>query len=206
MIFSSRAMLQSGFFCMLILMGSSSCVEVNITVTNEKTDARKNGIEKTPEGLEIEVHTAADILLPQDEADRILEAANTVALTNTFGDTNCSTGLKRNGGVGKFDAPQIIWDQTDLNTLNNTYAGVKVVKEIWACEGDGGDDWSYYGCQKDDGIVVVRPDPDSEGILWLHEIGHFFGLEHRNQPLAVMNEVIESKNKNLNPDECARYQ
>ncbi len=209
MIFASRAMLQSVFLCGLILMGWTSCMELNVMVTNEKNNARKNSSDQICSftGGVLEVHTAADIGLLRTEVEQILageNGSNTVAnMSDGIGDTACSLNFKiKPGEIPTFDDPQIIRDRIDLDNLNDKYEGVKVVKHIWWC---GDDLWSYDGCHKDGGIVVVRTTPSREGILWLHEIGHLCGLGHRDQQFAVMNPIIQPMNKNLNPDECARY-
>ncbi len=211
MIFANRAMLQSVFLSVLILMGGSSCIELNLIVTNEK---QVEGIRKTSDGIEVEVHMVADAFLDSRDAslgvnvvNSILTGSNAVAISN---DTPCNTNLKLKGGeVGIFEGPQIIRSRTDLDSLNNRLSGVKVVNEIWWCEGDEDEIWSYVGCEKDKGIVVVRThpeDPSNEGVLWLHEIGHSFGLEDRDEPLAVMNSIIEPTNTKLNSSECANFQ
>lgn len=203
MIFASRARLQSVFLCLLVLVGGSSCVELNIIVPNGKKDASHPRDPFLPLG-EIEVHTAADIPLEPVDVEEILAGANTLAsVSSDIGDTKCSLNFKiKPGGIPKFDEPQIIRDRHDLNELNNNYNGMKVVKGIWWCNQFWPD---ILGCQKDDGIVVIRPDTSQEEILWLHEYGHLRGLIHRNQPNAIMNEFIGPTNKYLTPDECARY-
>lgn len=199
MIFANRAMLQSVFLCVLILMGSSSCVEVNITVPNEK--AQKTGIVKTPSGIEIEVHRAVDIPLLAADVDIILADAERVS--NGAG---CSLNLSLNPReIPEFDHPKMILNRIDLDNLNARYGGVKVVNLIRWCEGDEDDLWSYDGCHKDGGIVVVRTEASREGILWLHELGHYFGLDHRDEQGALMGEFVQPINTNLNPNECAKY-
>ncbi|GJL69982.1 MAG: hypothetical protein NPIRA06_26170 [Nitrospirales bacterium] len=204
MITISRAMFHSVFICVLILMGGMSCVEVNIkAISGKKVDAQKKPL---PPGFigEIEVRTAADILLEPDDVKEILKGANTVAdLFDGIGDTECPMDLKiKPGGIPKFDAPQVIRDRHDLKELNDTYNGVKVVKRIRWCNKF----WpNILGCQKYNGIVVVRTHSSQEGVLWLHEYGHLRGLEHRNQHNAVMNEFIGPTNTMLNDHECNIY-
>ena len=103
----------------------------------------------------IEVRTAADILLAPAEVKEILrDAGELVRGSDGQGDVECSVDfvLGNNGVIDKFDSPQIITNRHDLNDLNDNYKGVKVVKEIWWCNGF----WpGILGCQKDKGVVFV---------------------------------------------------
>ncbi len=211
MIFSSRTMLQLIFVCVLILIGGLSCVKLNVTVPNGKVDGpqekpkvRVPGIKKTTV-TEIEVRVHRDIPLFPADVDKILKDANDVSnFSDGNGDEECSLVLTvKDGGIGKFNRPQIIRDEIDLNELNTTWDGLKVVKEIRWCNQFWPD---ILGCQKDNGIIVIRPHTSQEAILWLHELGHLNGLDHRNQPFAVMNEFILPMNKNLSRNECEKFQ
>jgi len=212
MIFASRDMLQAVLVCVLILMGGSSCMKLNVIVPKGEIAGppvnprdQKPGFEKMTV-VRMPVRTAADIALFPDDVDKILKDADDVAKLSVHDrDYGCDLHLTlKDGGVGKFDRPQIIRDRTDLKELNDKFKGIKVVKEIRWC----GRNWpNILGCHLNGGIVVVRPPgPTVEGILWLHEIGHLYDLPHRNESSAVMNKIIAPMNTHLNRNECDNLQ
>ena len=138
-------------------------------------------------------------------ADSILTAASTVAQTNNgLGDAPCPVTLTRNGSITTFGSPSFINSQADLNAVLALPGQVKVVNQINWC---GGLSPNIIGCAPVPGtsLVVVRFLPVSEGILWLHEYGHNKGLNHRDDPTAVMHPTLDQSRTMITAEECAKY-
>ena len=137
-------------------------------------------------------------------ADSILTDASTVAQTNNGrGDVSCNVTLKRTGSITTFGAPSFINSPADLDAVLALPGQVKVVQQINWC---GGFAPNIIGCAPVPGtsLVAVRP-PADEGILWLHEYGHNKGLNHRDDPTAVMNPTLTQSRTMISTEECTKY-
>ena len=160
----------------------------------------------TPPGVSL-LHVSHHNLLAFDDpgADSILTAASTVAQTNNgLGDVPCPVTLKRNGSITTFGAPSFINTRADFDAVVALPGQVKVVNQINWC---GGLSPNIIGCAPVPGtsLVVVRFLPVSEGILWLHEYGHNKGLNHRDDPTAVMHPTLDQGRTMITAEECTKY-
>jgi len=153
--------------------------------------------------LQVSEHTSLN--LTDAGTDTILTDATTVAQTTDGpGDVACVVGVSRNGGLTTFPAPSIINSSAELNDVLALPGNVKVVNQINWC---GGFAPNIIGCAPIPGtsLAVVRFTANQEGILWLHEFGHNKGLNHRNDPNAVMNPVIAPTRRFVDTTECNAY-
>ena len=164
------------FLHLIVILSSSGCMEFNIAVSGGKPHVSR------PTG-KMKVSHHYSVPLTENDVNKILADAVTIANTSDGqGDFACPITFELDGAVGQFNF-EIIRDENDLDYLNTNHQGIKVVKDILWC---GTSFWpGFLGCQKDSGIVVVRTDPEDEGILWLHEFGHLQNLNHRNHENAV---------------------
>lgn len=124
--------------------------------------------------------------------DRVLRAGSLrVGREDFTGDTACCNTFSRASEPRSFGSPgdglDIIDDGGELNAvLNNAVSRVKVVRQINYCGGPGG---GIIGCAwvGGYGMALVRyGDPDTEGILWIHEYGHNAGLGHDTDYRFIM--------------------
>lgn len=159
----------------------------------------------TTYNLKIDRHQNAD--LTNTRTDQILaEMQNIITTNDGSGDVACGINFTRNGPVGIFSiGTSIINSEVDFSSVNGLQGEVKVVNQINWC---GGIAPNIIGCAPVPGksMMVVRFDESQEGILWLHEYGHNKGLNHRDDPNAVMNGVIGSSHLRINSEECDAYQ
>ena len=154
--------------------------------------------------LQIDRHGNADI--NNSRGDAILSSMQSIITNNDGpGDIACNVNFSRNGEIGVFNVGTgIINSEGDFLAVNGLPGEIKVVNQINWC---GGIAPNIIGCAPVPGVslVVVRFDESQEGILWLHEYGHNKGLNHRNDPDAVMNGVIGPTHKRVNQSECDAY-
>ncbi len=159
----------------------------------------------TPVIHPLQVGQHSSLTLTDAGADTILTDATTVAqATDGPGDVACGVGVARNGGVTTFATPSIINSSGDLNAVLALPGNIKVVNQINWC---GGFSPNIIGCAPIPGtsLAVVRFTANQEGILWLHEFGHNQGLNHRNDPNAVMFPVIAPTRRFVDMTECNAY-
>ena len=154
--------------------------------------------------LQVNHHTA--IPITEAEADQILgDGTNVIQTGNGPGDVPCAVELVRTGGIGTFPAPRFINSSADMDAAELLPGQVQVVDQINWC---GGFSPNIIGCASVPGnsLVVVRFNPNLEGILWLHEFGHNKGRNHRNDQNAVMAPSIGTTRTHVNAVECAAYE
>src|SRR5262245_16084233 len=135
-------------------------------------------------GLVASRHTTA--VLTEPDADAALGAArSTLATIDGPGDVACQAEeLERKGSLELFSTGSgIITDKAGHDALNHGHDRVKVVQQIYWC--DGGYNHPVLGCSSQHGPLIVSRTGTLEGILWAHEFGHTRGLHHRNEPNAV---------------------
>jgi hypothetical protein len=106
-------------------------------------------------------------------------------------------------------APAIINDVYHLEAVHGVGTPpertVKVVQQINFCI-EGG---SFFGCawrpagRRPKTVIVTRNGgPSLDATLWAHEFAHTTGLQHRNDPGALMHCRPFPGNILINPDEC----
>jgi len=159
----------------------------------------------TPVTHQLQVSQHTSLNLTDAGTDTILIDATTVAQANDGpGDVACGVSVARNGGLTTFAAFGIINSSGDLNAVLALPGNIKVVNQINWC---GGFSPNIIGCAPIPGtsLAVVRFTASQEGILWLHEFGHNQGLNHRNDPNAVMNPVIAPTRRFVDSTECNAY-
>ncbi|TPK49604.1 hypothetical protein FJ492_00460 [Mesorhizobium sp. B2-5-4] len=145
--------------------------------------------------------------LTDKDADDVLAAATTVvSVSDVAGDVACPVTFIRDGSVTAFtQGSGTINSQADFNAVIGLPGWVKVVNQINWC---GALVPNVIGCSPTPGnsMAVVRWAPTvQEGILWAHEFGHDKGLNHRNDPNAIMNPTIGYTELGVNAQECAAY-
>ena len=154
--------------------------------------------------LRIQRHSNTD--LSSTQADSILNDMNTVIQTSDGpDDVLCPVSMFRDGEVTPFQVGSgIINSEADFEAVNGLSGNIKVVNQINWCSEIAP---NIIGCAPVPGesLIVVRFDPNQEGILWLHEFGHNRGLLHRNDRFAVMNETIDTVRRAVNKEECDMY-
>lgn len=167
---------------------SNAQPSASLMITHNVTSWRFEGIQLSDERAKIILENATDVLHGSDGA----------------GDVKCMVELVHSGTVVKFgeaELPSVVTSADDFNRLSVPPGAVKVVKSIDWCGYLG---TNFVGCasQPGFGIVVLRHDPELEGILWLHEFGHNKGLGHTNQVKRVMQHSIGKENRLVTSAEC----
>ncbi|MCS6288213.1 MAG: matrixin family metalloprotease [Nitrospira sp.] len=180
---------------MLIVTIGCSSEEVRKEDPTPTTDTQPT----PPNAYKLKVSRHDSLSFNDSGADAIFSLATQVAH-----DTACDIGLIRDGGITIFVSPNIVNSPEDLDNLMHQPGHVKVLNQINWC---GGVAPNILGCAPipGDSYVVVRYQPTLEGILWLHEYGHNKGLQHRDNPDAVMNPTISPTRTNLTTQECTNY-
>ncbi len=156
--------------------------------------------------MPISQHNTSAPVLTNARADIIAANMTTVLQTNDGpGDVDCDVRFERDGNVTTFTATTgNINSQADFNTVIGLPGRIKVVNQINWC---GALAPNIIGCAPVPGnsLAVVRFTLNQEGILWVHEFGHNMGLNHRNNPNAVMNPVITTTARRVTSAECGAY-
>ena len=129
-------------------------------------------------------------------------------------DAACCVGFIRGGSGATFgvsgDGRDVVVESNVVDILNDPSARVKVVRQISHCGGPG---TNIIGCGwvGATGLAVVRfsGNPSltaTEGLLWVHELGHNAGLNHNGLGTDwVMNASLGSNNRGVTSAECARF-
>ncbi len=157
--------------------------------------------------IQISQHNTSAPVLSDARADMIAtDMTLLLRVSDSPGDVICDVRFERDGNVNTFAATTgIINSQADFNTVINLPGTVKVVNQINWC---GALAPNIIGCAPIPGnsFAAVRFGLFLEGVLWAHEFGHNRGLNHRNDPNAVMNPIILTTARGVNAAECAAYQ
>ena len=157
--------------------------------------------------MQISQHTTSTPALTDARADTIAADMTLILqVSDSAGDEQCPVRFERDGNVATFTATTgTINSQADFSTVINLPGMVKVVNQINWC---GALVPNIIGCAPIPGnsLTVVRFGLLQEGVLWAHEFGHNRGLNHRNDPNAVMNPIILTTARGVNAAECAAYE
>ncbi|MCA9471824.1 MAG: hypothetical protein MRJ96_05105 [Nitrospirales bacterium] len=204
---SVRKTLLLPLLCSFILV-TSSCLALDLEV-DQPTDV-----------LTISHHKTVD--LTHTQVKEILHHAF-MALQkdpDIDDDHNCRMKFKK-FAIKEFDSddtPATVTSAEDMQLLAREPGHVKVVGAInWNCGKITADEGSVWGCSPRGGNFIVvqhQVDPDNpatDGVLWLHELGHNAGLPDIRQKdvshmsnKPVMTEWIDPTHTVLNELEC-RY-
>lgn len=158
--------------------------------------------------LSVRRHNTANI--SNAEADNILAAATNLLRTDSgANDVPCQVNLRRVNDVSVFtQGDGSVDSQAEFDALIALRGRIKVVNVINFCsERQPG----ILGCAPMPGNsqLVVRTDPNIEGVVWAHEFGHTRGLPHRaNTPGnvgAVMFPIALADNVRINQSECSAF-
>ena len=186
--------LASIFFLWVIMTFSSACGG------GGSRDNTADEIDPVSYSMRVNRHINAK--LDSSRSDAILTAMQTIIkVDDGERDVAGNINFSRNGAVGVFNTGSgFINSEADFIVVNGLPGEIKVVNQINWC---GGIAPNIIGCTTVPGnsFVVVRLDESREGILWLHEYGHNKGLNHRNDPDAVMNGVIDPTHNKVNRTE-----
>lgn len=139
--------------------------------------------------------TADDVI--QDGIDLLAED-DTPKSTGFPKDIPTDIALDFKGHVGTFSKGNgIVKTEDDLDALFGLPGNVHVVCEIHCC---GGEKPGILGCCGLGQPIIVKEGigPESAPVLWMHEFGHYKGLCHRDDRLALMAPTINVANKTVN--------
>ncbi len=137
------------------------------------------------------------------DADAILKS-----ITTMFASRNCEIRALRDGPVAVFNdqqGPFAINSVEDYERLRSVPQDIRVVGEINYCSGRY--DLAIAGCSDIGGqlMTVRRFSKKLEPIIWAHELGHTTGLQHRDDPGALMNREAVAGNTDIRPEECTSF-
>jgi len=162
--------------------------------------------------IEFSVKVSIHRELQRDSRTRLEEADVKGILDRASGVlATCNVKFKLDA-LDTFDfdsAPSIINDVYHLEAVHSVGTPpertIKVVQEINFCIERG----SFFGCawrpsgRRPKTVIVTRNGGASlDATLWAHEFAHTTGLNHRNDPRALMNCRPFPGNVLINPDEC----
>jgi hypothetical protein len=157
----------------------------------------------------LKVNRFAGIGLTDDEVDDILLQGTSLLQKNDgAGDVPTFVALVRDGPVTTFTTSPpggVINSQADYNTVIAMAGQAKVINLINWC---GAFIPGVIGCANVPGssIAVVRYGITAhEGVLWVHELGHNRGLNHRTDLDVVMHPTVNLSNRKVNPAESGAY-
>jgi hypothetical protein len=116
----------------------------------------------------------------------------------------CRVSFFRSGDIGTFsDLPFSVNSEADFGHFKTVPPSLKVIGEINWC---GGLSPGIIGCSSTPGAAwTVVPYPASSAhLLWAHEFGHTTGLQHRDDPNALMRPILYPDDTHINSDECKK--
>jgi len=158
--------------------------------------------------LTVAAGTQPNTRISNDQVDEILKSTTTLW-------KSCGIGFRRNGTVASTvpDRLSVLMESAQMDELDANQANVKIVAQIGICkEPDPNNPRSYVivpglydGCTWNGrrSIIVIRKATlDLDAAVWAHEIGHTFGLPHRETANSLMARYLELVGPNLSLDEC----
>ncbi len=153
---------------------------------------------------------------PETHANRtwvstVLDETSSVLAVDDDGNGNhditCRVRYEVHGDVAELaDVPGILQTPTEVRTALAAGPDLVLVNGIRWCNGRAG---TVLGCARRNGGAVVRKDyggsPEVRATTWAHEIGHISGLDHRNEPNALMHEDAGRTDMFVNAAECRAF-
>jgi len=191
------------FLLCLAIISVVGCYQVIVTAPSGESET------PSPKGstFEMKVFRHARATLTDDDADKILKVATDVAQSNP----GCNATLLRDGDVEEFTWQQegevgVVSSGFDIDAVVSS-PGVKVVKDVHWCKTSETFAPAIWGCAPIPGnaMVVERADQESEGVLWLHELGHnegLYDLYKDSQKNRVMFHMIGPDHTKFTQGEC----
>ena len=126
---------------------------------------------------------------------------------NGNGDITCRVRYEVHGDVAELaGVPGVLLTPAEVRAALSAGPDLVLVNGIRWCNGRAG---TVLGCARRNGGAVVRKDyggsPEVRATTWAHEIGHISGLDHRNEPNALMHEAAGRTDMFVNAAECRAF-
>lgn len=126
---------------------------------------------------------------------------------NGSGDITCRVRYEVRGDVAELvGVPGVLQTPVEVRAALSAGPDLVLVNGIRWCNGRAG---TVLGCARRNSGAVVRKDyggsPEVRPTTWAHEIGHISGLDHRNEPNALMHEAAGRTDMFVNAAECRAF-
>lgn len=145
-------------------------------------------------------HTNAPELTNAAADDILAKSSRLLVNDDGSSDITCNVRLIRNGNVTTFTAGDgTIDSEAEMTALPN---GINLVSRINWC---GFLAPNIVGCAPRPGTQIAVIQHPLANIIWAHEVGHSFGLTHRNHEDAIMHETVNSFRDSVSSTECNSY-
>ena len=163
-----------------------------------------------PPGSKTKIHRlsigrVASAPLSNAQADAILAGATRVLRSRDSGsDVSADVVLQRRGDVRVIAGPAVIASAEDYARIGASGVQVAIVEAVRFCTATKP---GILGCSHIGGSFMALVRRSSlEDIIWAHEYGHNCGLNHRNDPSALMYTVAGSSRRSLTSGEAGAYE
>lgn len=153
----------------------------------------------------LKIGRVASAQLTNAEADRILAGATQVLRNRDSGsDVSANIVLQRSGDVRVIPGPAVISSAEDYAAIGRSGVQVAIVEAVQFCTATKA---GILGCSHIGGSFMALVRRGSlEDIIWAHEFGHNCGLNHRNDPSALMNPEAGANRRSLDLAEARTYE
>ena len=153
----------------------------------------------------LSIGRVASVPLSNSEADAILAGATRVLRNrDSASDSSADVILQRRGDVRVIPGPAVITSEEDYASIGRSGVQIAIVEAVRFCTATKP---GILGCAHIGGSFMALVRRDSlEDIIWAHEFGHNCGLNHRNDPSALLYTEAGPNRRSLTSAEARSYE